>query len=83
MKGAQDRILLQTARALTYNPLVPDLRMELRILLDGGSQRSYMTERARKILKIEHDGEQPLSSATFGFTRGGPKVCPLVSVEYC
>ena len=39
-----------------------------------------MTERARKILKIEPDGEQPLSIATFGSTKEGPKLCPIVSV---
>lgn len=37
-------ILLQTARALAYNPRTPDTHVELWILLDGGSQRSYVTE---------------------------------------
>jgi hypothetical protein len=50
-------VLLQTARAVAYNPRIPDSRLELRILLDGGSQRSYMTERARKVLKIDAEGE--------------------------
>ena len=72
-------VLLQTARALVYNPQVPDSRMELRILLDGGSQRSYMTERARRMLNIAPDGEQQLSIAVFGSARGTPKVCPIVN----
>ena len=73
-------VLLQTTRALAYNPEVPDSHMELRVLLDGGSQRSYMTERARRMLQVEPEGEQQLSIAAFGSERGGPKVCPIVNV---
>ena len=72
-------VLLQTARALIYNPQAPGSRMELRILLDVGSQRSYMTERARRMLNIAPDGEQQLSVAAFGSARGTPKVCPIVN----
>ena len=73
-------VLLQTARALVYNPKVPDSHMELRVLLEGESQRSYMTERARRVLQVEPEGEQQLSIAAFGSERGGPKVCPIVNV---
>ena len=73
-------VLLQTARALIYDPRSPGSRVELRILLDGGSQRSYITEQARGVLKVDTEGEQPLSIAAFGSTRGSPKVCPIVSV---
>ena len=73
-------VLLQTARAPIYNPQNPEARVELRMLLDGGSQRSYMTERARRMLNIAPDGEKQLSIATFGTTRGGPKVCSIVKV---
>ena len=50
------------------------------MLLDGGSQHSYMTERARRMLNLDPDGEQQLSIATFCSARGGPKVCPIISV---
>ena len=73
-------VLLQTARALVYNPEVPDSHMELRVLLEGESQRSYMTEHARRVLRVEPEGEQQLSIAAFGSERGGPKVCPIVNV---
>ena len=54
------------------------------MLLDGGSQRSYIKDRAAKVLKLETDREQQLSVASFGSTRGGPKVCPIVIVwELC
>lgn len=73
-------ILLQTARTVIHNPLKPKLAIEVRLLFDGGSQRSYLTERAMKLLKLEPTGEQTLSVATFGVTQGQIKVCPIVSV---
>ena len=73
-------VLLQTARAAFYNPKFPGTRVELRMLLDGGSQRSYLTERARRRLDLAPVGDQKLSIAAFGSTRGGPQVCPIVNV---
>ena len=73
-------ILLQTAQAIVYNIKVPENRAKLRILLDGGSQRSYMTERARKMLRLDPEGQQRLSIASFGSNRGSPQVCPIVKV---
>ena len=32
------------------------------------------------MLKIDSEGEQQLSIAAFGSAKGGPKVCPIVSV---
>ena len=40
--------LLQTAKATVYRPGKPHRRMTARIILDGGSQRSYVTERIKK-----------------------------------
>ena len=64
-------VLLQTARALVYDP---ETCARLRMLLDGGSQRSYMTEHAKKMLKLDPDSERQLSIAEFGSSRGGPKI---------
>ena len=50
------------------------------MLLDGGSQRSYITERARKMLNLSPTSEQNLSIAAFGSTRGKSQVCPVVKV---
>ena len=41
VQSVQLSVLLQTATI--YDPRNPDRRMELRVLLDGGSQRSYMS----------------------------------------
>ena len=73
-------ILMQTARAIVYNPLKPKVTVEVRLLFDSGSQRSYMTERAMKLLHLEPTGEQSLLISTFGTVSEQAKVYPLVSV---
>ena len=50
---------------------------------DTGSQKSYLTERAMKMLKLEPTGKQTLSIAAFGATQGQSRVCPLVSLGVC
>ena len=59
-------VLLQTARAYIYNLRPPGHSVEIRLLLDGGSQKSYLSERARRILELDPVEEQQLSIATFG-----------------
>lgn len=59
---------------------MPDTCVELRMLLDGSSQRSYVTERAVKALNLQPSSEQQLSIAAFGSARCGPKVCPIVNI---
>ena len=73
-------VLLQTARARVYNPSRPQPAIELRVLLDSGSQRSYITERARRLLKLDAEGEQRLSIAAFRSVREDPKVCAIVKI---
>ena len=73
-------MLLQTAQAKVYNPSSPHKVTKLRALLDSGSQRSYITERAQRLLRLEAEGEERLSIATFGSEGGEPKVCPVVTV---
>ena len=73
-------ILLQTARVSIHNPNLPDTPLEVRLLLDGGSQKSYLSERARDLLNLKSYGEQSLSIATFGSLRRTKKVCPIVNV---
>jgi hypothetical protein len=54
--------------------------MELRILLDSGSQRSYITERAQRLLQLSAEGELRLSIAAFGSAREDPKVCAIIKI---
>ena len=71
---------MQTARAVVYNPLKPKVTVEVRLLFDSGSQRSYMTERVMKLLHLEPTGEQSLLISTFGTVSECAKVYPIVSV---
>ena len=40
--------------------------MEIQAVLDAGSQRSYITERAKKALKLKPKDKQPMFIMTFG-----------------
>ena len=73
-------VFLQTARAVIHNPSTPHVSLEVRLLLDCGSQKSYISERARELLHLDATGEQSLSIATFGSFKGSTKVCPIVGV---
>ena len=55
-------VLLQIARAYIYNMAAPHHFIEVRLLLDSGSQRSYLSERVMKLLQLEPTGEYQLSS---------------------
>ena len=76
-------VFLQTARAVISNPNESHISLEVRLLLDGGSQKSYISERAYELLHLEPAGEQSLSIATFGSRRSSVKVCPIVNVDLC
>ena len=76
-------IFLQTARAVIHHPSNPHIALEVRLILDSGSQNSYISERACELLNLETVGEQSLSIATFGSDKGSRKVCPIVNVGMC
>ena len=73
-------VLLQTACAVIHNPDDSHISLKVRLLLDSGSQKSYIIERARELLHLDKIGEQSLSIATFGSHRGSRKVCSIVNV---
>ena len=76
-------VLLQTARCVVQNPKCPQNLLELRLLMDSGSQKSYLTERARKVLGLKPVGSQSLAIATFGSEREQARVCSVVEVNLC
>ena len=63
-----------------YNPSNPVISLEARLMFDTGSQKSYITERARSLLSLESSEAHNLSIATFGSTSEQTKVCPIVHV---
>ena len=73
----------QTAHMMVHNPSDPQIAIEVRLLFDSGSQRSYIMEQAQKLLALEPIGEQLLSIATFGSNKEQAKVCTIVNVGMC
>ena len=78
--NANKTVMLQTAQAHIFNPHQPQLTSEVRIILDSGSQRSYITSRVKDALSLLSEGKQQLSVITFGSTKGDPKSCEVVQV---
>ena len=68
---------------MMHNPSNPQRSIEVRILFDSGSQKSYITERAKSLLALESTGEQLLSIATFGSSKVQEKVCAIVNAGLC
>ena len=48
--NADTPVLLQTAQACIHKPNNSARGMTIRLMFDGGSQRSYVTERVKKTL---------------------------------
>jgi len=59
-------IFLQTAQTDVYNPLNPTMVMKVRVILDSGSQKSYISQVVKNTLNLERQNSQHLSIATFG-----------------
>ena len=76
--GSDKAILLQTALAEVSNPLQPSRALKIRIVLDSGSQRSYLTQRVKEALELPVIGKQHLSIAAFGTKRREPRQCEVV-----
>ena len=73
-------ILLQTASAVVFNPC-DSTSSKLRIMMDSGSQRSYLTQRARDTLHLQTVARQRLAIAAFGSERAGPRLCEVIRVS--
>ena len=74
-------VLLQTASTVVYNPHNPSARMRLRIVMDSGSQRSYLAQRVQDALHLEPIDQQRLAIAAFGSKRAEPCLCDVVRVR--
>ncbi len=64
--------------AEVFRPGDPSRTLRVGILFDGGSQKSYLTQRVKDSLAIPVDNKQYLSIAAFGSKKGRPKNCEVV-----
>ena len=76
-------VFLQTACAVIHHPRDPHVSLKVCLILDGGSQKSDISDHARGLLNLEATGEQSLSIATFGSNKGSTRVCLVVNVGLC
>lgn len=73
-------ILLQTAQAGVFNPNDVQRSKNVRIVLDSGSQRSYITEQLKMDLSLQPNGEQSMSIMTFGASDKALRRCEIVDI---
>ena len=76
--GSNKMVLLQTAVAEVTNPRDPSRTLKVGIVFDGGSQKSYLTQRVKDTLALPIDSKKYLSIAAFGSRKGKPKQCEVV-----
>ena len=74
-------VLLQTATTKVSNPLDPSLAQNVRIVLDCGSQKSYLAKRVSDHLQLPVNDRQKLSIAAFGSNKRSPKWLDIVQVS--
>lgn len=78
--AASKTVLLQTALATICKPDQPTVCQHVRVVLDLGSQRSYVTQRAARALSLESEGVRKMSIFTFGSSEKALTDCELVRV---
>ena len=78
--NASKTVLLQTARTSVYNPQEPRSSLEVRAVLDAGSQRSYITTKVKNLLRLVPKGQQSMSILTFGSTQRLDQSCEIVQI---
>ena len=72
-------VLLQTARTYVYSPTSPQSTVEVRVLMDGVSQRSYVTNRVRESLSLPTEGQQKMLIKMFE-SEQEERVCDVVRI---
>ena len=67
--SASTPVLLQTANALTFKPGYSAAKAKALLILDSGSQRTYVSARLRDHLNLPTESSQRISIKTFGSTK--------------
>lgn len=77
--GEKNKFILQTAECIVYNPKTKT-RKTIRILLDSGSTRTYITNDLKSFLNLEPSCVEDISMLTFGNKKTIRKSVDLVKV---
>ena len=78
--GTKNTALLQTAKATVYSPGNSHRKMTIGIILDGESQRSYVTEKVRDALNLPVSHSESLTIKHFGSSTGNHQQCKVVNL---
>ena len=78
--NARGQVLLQTARVRLFNPDNPRRSVEVKAILDTGSQQSYTTEKAKDALLLDCHGKRAMSVVTFGASDKKTQIYDVVKV---
>ena len=73
-------MLLQTAVTEAFNPEDPSKTTRVRVVLDTGSQHTYVTDTVRRELGLTTGGERNLSIVTFGSSEAKRRVCKYMTI---
>ena len=74
-------ILLQTARTRASNPHNSGLSAQVRIILDSGSQRSYVTDRLKEVLQLTSEHTESMLVKTFASEEQRMFKCDTVRIK--
>ena len=77
---AKGPVLLQTARVQLFNPDDPGRSVEVRAILDTGSQQSYTTEKVKDALLLNCHERRVMSVVTFGASDKKTQIYDVVRV---
>ena len=72
--------LLQTAFVIAGNPEDPSKKVKLRLVIDSGSQRSYVTHRARALLELPTTNQEEIIIKAFGADEAVVQKCDVVPI---
>ena len=78
--GTKITVLLRIAKAVIHSPDNPDQKVSVGVFVDGGSQRSYVTEGIRNAMKLPVLHSESLTIKPFGSSSGMPRHCDVVSL---
>ena len=71
-------MLLQTAIVRVYNPEKPGCSIDIRAIVDTGSQQSYASQRVKDALALKRCRRQTMSVMTFSSTDQAARACDVV-----
>ena len=75
--STQVPVLLQTARAHIFKVSSPKAMLEVRVIFDSVSQRSYITNGVRKLLNLDSRSTETMLIKTFGSTKKDKQICDV------